>query len=223
MYAQSAGRNQWEWVQQMYNHAVHLLPILGGLLWIGGIAFAREIISLWAGPEVYGGLLVVIGLGGYGYTLSLVYSHGSLLGALNRTRRMAIYAWLEAGVNLGISLALVGVLGIGGVALGMFLGSFLTVFWLLPRDVAHQTAGKVSIHIRPVINHAIGAMLPCLAFVLLTYLFVPVTSTRVTINVFIVILYLALSLRSMSPDTRSLVKNVLTEVYIYIKTQKVRI
>jgi len=223
MYAQSAGRNQWEWVQQTYNNAVHLLPILGGLLWIGGIAFAREIITVWAGPEAYAGLLTVIGLGGYGYILSLAYSHGTLLGALNRTRRMAIYAWLEAVCNLGISLALVTVLGIGGVALGMFLGSLLTVFWLLPRDVAHQTAGKVSIHIRPVVKHAVGAMLPCLAFVLLTYHFIPAAWIRVTTNIFIVILYLALSLRGISPDTRSLVKNVVTEVYVYIKTQKVRI
>ena len=223
MYGQSAGRNQWEWVQQTYNHTVHLLPILGGLLWIGGIAFAREIISLWAGPQAYGGLLVVIALGGYGYTLSLVNSHATILSALNRTKRMVVYGWLEAGANLGISLALVRVLGIGGVALGMFLGSFLTVFWYLPRDVAYQTQGKVRIHIRPVINHAVGAMFPCLAFVLLSYLFVPSTWMRVTINIFIVILYLALSLRIMSPDTRSLVRNMVTEVYVHIRTQKVKI
>jgi O-antigen/teichoic acid export membrane protein len=223
MYGQSAGRNQWEWIQQTYNHTVHLLPVLGGLLWIGGIAFAREIISLWAGPQGYGGLLVVLALGGYGYTVSLVNSHGTVLTALNRTRRMAIYGWLEAGANLAISLALVTVLGIGGVALGMLLGSLLTQFWLLPRDVTRQTAGKVSIHIRPIITHAIGAMLPCLAFVLLSCLFVPVAWMRVTINIFSVILYLALSLRIMSPETRNLVKNILTEVIVHIKTQKVKI
>jgi len=223
MYGQSAGRNQWEWVQQTYNHVVHLLPIVGGLLWIGGIAFAREVITLWAGPEAYGGLLVVIALGGYGYTLSLVNSHATMLIALNRTKRLVVYEWLDAGANLGMSLALVRVLGIGGVALGMFLGSFLTVFWLLPRDVTRQTAGKVSIHIRPVISHAIGAMFPCLACVLLSYLFAPVAWMRVTINIFIVILYLALSWRIMSPDTRSLVKNMLTEVYVHIKTQRLKI
>jgi O-antigen/teichoic acid export membrane protein len=223
MYGQSAGRNQWEWVQQTYNHTIHLLPILGGLLWVGGVGLAREIITLWAGPEAYGGLLVVIALGGYGYALSLVNSHATLLMALNRTRRMVIYGWLEAGANLGISLALVRVVGIGGVALGMFLGSFLTVFWLLPRDVAYQTTGKVRMHIRPVIKHAIGAMFPCLAFVVLTYFFAPAAWVRVTVNIFIVILYLALSLRIMSPDTRSLVKNTLTEVCVHIKTRKGKI
>jgi O-antigen/teichoic acid export membrane protein len=223
MYGQSAGRNQWEWVQQTYNHAVHLLPILGGLLWIGGIAFAREIISLWAGPQAYAGLLAAIALGGYGYTLSLVNSHATVLQALNRTKRMVIYGWLEAGVNLGISLALVRVLGIGGVALGMFLGALLTGFWILPLDVAYQTAGKVRTHIRSIISHAIGAMMPCLVFVLLSYFFAPETWVRVTINIFIVILYLALSLHVMSPDTRGLVKNMLTEVYVHMKTQKIKI
>jgi O-antigen/teichoic acid export membrane protein len=223
MYGQSAGRNQWEWVQQTYNRTVHLLPILGGLLWIAGIAFAGEIITLWVGPEAYGGLLVVIGLGGFGYTVSLVNSHGTILIALNRTKRLAVYELLEAGANLGISIALVRAVGIGGVALGMFLGELLTVFWLLPRDVARQTAGKVSINIRPIIRHAVGAMLPCLAFVLLTYLFAPVAWIRVTVNIFVVILYLALSWRIMSPDTRSLVKNMITEVYVHIKTQRLKI
>ncbi len=223
MYSQSAGRNQWEWVQETYNHTVHLLPILGGLLWIGGIAFAREVITLWAGPQAYGGLLAVIALGGYGYTVSLVSSHVTVLIALNRTKRMVVYNWLEAVSKLGISLALVRVLGIGGAAVGTFLGDLLTVFWLLPRDVARQTAGKVNMHTRPIISHAIGVMFPCLALALLTYLFAPVGWMRVMINVFVVILYLALSLRIMSPDTRSLVKNILTEVYVHIKTQKVKI
>jgi len=223
MYGRSAGRNQWEWVQRTYNHAVHLLPILGGLLWVGGIAFAKEIIDLWAGPEAYGGLLVVIALGGYGYTLSLVNSHATILSALNRTKNMVIYGWLEAAFNLGISLALVSVLGIGGVALGTFLGALLTVFWLLPLDVRHQTAGKVKLHIKPIMSHAIGVMFPSLTLVLLTYLYAPVTWIRVIINIFVIILYFALSLRIMSPDTRNLVKNRFTELYVHIKTLKVKI
>ena len=222
MYGQSAGRNHWEWIQQTYNHAVRLLPILGGLLWVGGIAFAREIINLWAGPEAYGGLLVVIALGGYAYTRSLVSSHATILAALNLTKYMVVYGWLEAAFNLGISLALVSVLGIGGVALGTFLAALMTVFWLLPLDIRHQTAGKVKIHIKPIMSHAVGVMFPCLVLVLLTYLYAPATWTRLIINISIITIYLVLSLCIMPLDTRNLIKNTVTELYIHIKTLKVK-
>jgi O-antigen/teichoic acid export membrane protein len=218
MYGQSAGKNHWEWVQQTYNHAVNLLPILGGLLWVGGIAFAKEIINLWAGPDAYGGLLVVIALGGYGYTRSLVDTHATIIGALNQTKNMVVFGWLEATFNLGISLALVSVLGIGGVALGTFLASLMTVFWLLPLDIRHQTAGKIKIHIKPIMSHAIGVMFPCLTLVLLTYLYAPVTWIRVIINIFIITLYLTLSWSIMPLDTRNLIKNTLTELYVHLKT-----
>lgn len=217
MYGHSAGKNHWEWVQHTYNHTVHLLPILGGLLWIGGIAFAREIINFWAGPEAYGGLLVVFALGGYGYTLSLVNSHATILNALNRTKNMVVLGWLEAAFNLGISLALVSVLGIGGVALGTFLAALMTVFWLLPLDIRYQTSGKIKLHIKHIMSHAIGVMLPCLTFVLLAYLYAPVTWVRVIINVFIIAIYLVLSWRIMSIDTRNLIKNTVTGLHVYAK------
>jgi O-antigen/teichoic acid export membrane protein len=217
MYGHLAGRNHWEWIQQTYNHAVHLFPILGGLVWIGGIAFAREIINMWAGPEAYGGLLVVFALGGYGYTLSLVNTHATVLNALNLIKNTVVFAWLEAAFNLGISLALVSVLGIGGVALGTFLGALMAPFWILPLLIRHKTAGKVKTDIKPIMSHAIGAMFPCLALVLLTYLYAPVTWIQVIINIFIIMIYLALSWRIMSIDTRNLLKSTLTELYVHLK------
>lgn len=209
MYGHSAGKNQWEWVQQIYNYTANLLPILGGLLWIGGIAFAKEIINLWAGPDAYGGILVVIALGGYGYTLSLVNSHATILNALNRTKNLVFLGWLEATFNLVISLALVKILGIGGVAFGTFLAAFMTVFWLLPLDIRHQTAGKVKLHVKPIIKHAVGAMLPCLTLVILTYFYVPITWVKMIVNILIITIYLILSWVIMSLDVRNLVKELI--------------
>ena len=217
MYGHSAGRNHWEWIQQTYNHAVHLLPILGGLLWVGSIAFAREIINLWAGPDAYGGLLVVFALGGYSYTLSLVNTHATLLNALNLIKNTVVFGWLEAAFNLGISIALVSVLGIGGVALGTFLAALMVPFWILPLLIRHKTSGKVKTDIKPIMSHAIGVMFPCLALVLLTYLYIPVTWIRVIINISIIAIYLTLSLRIMPLDTRNLIKNTVTELHVYAK------
>lgn len=215
MYGHSAGRNQWEWIQQTYNHAVHLLPILGGLLWVGGIAFAREIINLWAGPEAYGGLLVVFALGGYGYTLSLVNTHATILNALNLIKNTVVFAWLEAALNLGISIALVRILGIGSVALGTFLAALMIPFWILPLLIRHKTAGKVKTDIKPIMSHAIGVMFPCLTLVLLAYFYAPVIWIRLIINIFIITIYLILSWCIMQLDTRNLIKNMLTELYVH--------
>lgn len=221
MYGKASAFHQWKWIQQTYDRATHLLPFLGGLIWIGAVAFAKEIINFWAGPEAYGGLLVVFALGGYGYTASLTNSHATILNALNRTKNMVVFGWLEAAFNLGISLTLVRVLGIGGVALGTFLAALMTVFWLLPLDIRHQTAGKVRIHIKPVMSHAIGVMFPCLTFVLLTYFYAPITWMRAIINIFIIATYLTLSWRIMSIDTRNLIKNAFTRLRVRIRTLEV--
>lgn len=209
MYGHSAGKYQWEWIQQTYNYTVNLLPILGGLLWIGGIAFAKEIINLWVGPDAYGGILVVIALGGYGYTLSLVNSHATILNALNLTKNIVVFGWLEAAFNLVISIALVKILGIGGVALGTFLASLFSVFWLIPLDIRHQTAGKVKLYVKPIVRHSVGVMLPCLMLVILTYLYVPITSVKFIVNIFIIIIYLTLSWCIMPLNVRYFVKNTL--------------
>lgn len=215
MYGHSAGKNQWEWVQQIYNYTTNLVPILGGLLWIGGIAFAKEIINLWAGPVAYGGILVVTAVGGYGYTLSLVNSHATILNALNRTKNLVFLGWLEATFNLVISLALVKILGIGGVALGTFLAALMTVFWLLPLDIHHQTAGKVKFHVKPIIKHAFGSMLPCLTLVILTYFYVPITWIKIIVNIFIITIYLVLSWYIMPLDVRNLVKELIPKPVLF--------
>lgn len=217
MYGKASAFNQWKWIQQTYDRATHLLPLLGGLIWIGAVAFAKEIINLWAGPGAYGGLLVVFALGGYGYTASLTNSHATILNALNRTKNMVVFGWLEAAFNLGISIALVRVLGIGGVALGTLLAAFMTVFWLLPLDIRHQTAGKVKIHLKPIMSHAIGVMFPCLTLVLLAYFYAPITWIRAIVNIFIITLYLTLSWRIMPLDTRNLIKNTLAGLPVHIR------
>lgn len=221
MYGHSAGKNQWGWVQQIYNYTVNLLPILGGLLWIGGIAYAKEIITLWAGSDAYGGILVVIALGGYGYTLSLVNSHATVLNALNLTKNIVVFGWLEAIFNLIISVTLVKILGIGGVALGTFLASLITVFWLLPLDISHQTTGKVKLHFKLIIRHAVEVMLPCLMLAILTYLYIPTTLVKFILNIFIIIIYLILSWYIMPLNVRHLVKNISSSLFCISKLAQI--
>jgi len=75
MYGKAVGLKQWDWIQRTYGKSTQLLPIMGGLIWIGSIAFLKEIIYIWVGTKAYSGILVVFALGGYGYLLSMVHLH----------------------------------------------------------------------------------------------------------------------------------------------------
>jgi len=202
MYGQAAGMNQWEWIQRTYNRVTGLLPILGGLLWIGGIAFAHEIINLWTGPSGYGGALVVFALGGYGYCLSLVNCHSALLNSLNATWNMVLFGLLEAALNLGFSLAFIGPLGIGGVALGTFLGALTTVFWIGPLYLRHRTEGKVRFHPQHIAIHAAAVLLPALVAAYLLGVYGPSGWEGVFIKAMVIVLYLGFSWCSTSPNLR---------------------
>jgi O-antigen/teichoic acid export membrane protein len=127
------------------------------------VAFASGIIQAWAGPQGYAGMLTVTGLGLYGYLLSLVNSHATLLNGINATKRQVWIGWAEATANLVLSVILVGRLGVGGVALGTALASLLTVSWMLPLDLRTQTQGRVTFQVRPVVKHLATALVPGLA------------------------------------------------------------
>ena len=195
MYGKAAGENNWLWISKVYRDITTILPVLGGLVWIGGILFARDIIQLWTGPAGYGGGLVVFALGGYGYTVSLNNIHASLLGGLN-----VVIVWLailEAVFNLVLSLILIHPFGIGGVALGTFLSALLSVTWLLPIYVYSKTQSKVSIAWRPIIRHALYAVAPFLAFALVLNSYPMRWWLDILMRVLTIIFYLVISWRML--------------------------
>lgn len=195
MYGKAAGENNWGWINKIYGDISTILPVFGGLVWIGGILFARDIIQLWTGSAGYGGALVVFALGGYGYTVSLNNIHASLLGGLN-----VVILWLgilEAVLNLVLSLILVNLLGIGGVALGTFLSALLSVTWVLPIYVYHKTQGKVSMDWQPVIRHALCAVVPFVAVALIFNEYDIQWWLSFLFKILIIILYLVISWKMM--------------------------
>lgn len=217
MYGRAAGFKQWDWIRSTYKKTTQLLPIIGGLVWIGGIAFAKKIIDIWAGPDAYGGMLVVFALGGYGYLLSMVSIHSFLLIGLNATRNMIFIGWAEAVTNIGISIALVSLLGIGGVALGTFLASLLTVSWMLPLDVCKQTKKEVKLCFCPILLHAFLVLVPCLGTSILVNYYLQNDISKILINVMIIIIYLVSSWFIMSLDIRNFIINTLVNIRVRIR------
>lgn len=195
MYGKAAGENNWIWISKVYRDITTVMPILGGLVWIGGILFAKDIIQLWTGPAGYAGVLVVFALGGYGYTVSLNNIHASLLGGLN-----VVILWLgifEAVFNLILSLILVNSLGIDGVALGTFLSALLSVTWVLPLYVYRKTQGKVSINWQPIIRHALYAVVPFVVVALVFNGYLMQWWLDILLKILIIIIYLVISWKMM--------------------------
>jgi len=209
MYGAAAGANNWAWVQRTYGRTVHLLAILGGLLWVGGISFAPQIVSLWAGSGFRGGLLLPFALGGYGYSLSLVCSHTTVLNALNATWGMVAFAFAEALANVCFTVAFIRLMGIGGVALGMLLGAVTTVFWISPLYLDFRTAGRVQFQMRHIVIHGFLALLPALALACWLAAFGPSGSAGIILRLGLILLYLGASWYTTSSDLRSFVLGML--------------
>jgi O-antigen/teichoic acid export membrane protein len=209
MYGQASGRGDWEWIQRTYNRCVPTLVIMGGLIWIGGIIFSKEIISLWAGPAAYGGIVVALALGGYVYISSFGGSNSSVINGLNPTNIVVAFGLLEAGLNLGISLLLIRHLGIGGVALGTFAASFAVNTWFPPLYIRYWTQKKVNLKTQPILTHAFLAVIPCAILAILTVLYLPAGWMQLAAGAVILAFYLILSWRVMPLDLRDLVGDTL--------------
>jgi len=211
MYGRAVAFDHWEWIQRTYNKATRLLPIIGGLIWIGAIAFGREIINLWTGPDGYGGRLVIFALGGYGYLLSMVNIHAGLLSGLNLVKNTVFIGWLEAAANFGISIALVRALGIGGVALGTFLGSLLTVCWMIPIAIYIKTKKKIKFNFHPVLFHTFFILAPSLIAIILLDFFWKEEISKIIISIGIIFSYLVLSWRTVSSDLQRQVMDIIPQ------------
>jgi len=160
MYGNAYAKNDWENIKK-YTLMIHkLLPILGALVWIFLIFFAKEIIISWTGnPDAFGGYLFIFSLGLYGYVLSFVNTYATLVYSLNYTNKTLKIAWSEAILNLLFSVILIQYFGIGGVALGTALAAFL-ISLILPRTIEKLTNGKIIYDFTYTKKHFIFLVMP---------------------------------------------------------------
>ena len=169
---------------------------------------------MWVGSDAYAGFLTVFALGGYGYILSMINVHSHLVTGINPTNLGTIIAWAEAIANLGISIVLVRPFGIGGVALGTFLGALLTEVWTAPLYIYRLTGGKVKFEFRPVLRHLFFTLIPCLISSIVVYFCCQNILLKVFINLVICGVYCVLSWRSISLELRKIIIEILARCKI---------
>jgi O-antigen/teichoic acid export membrane protein len=190
MMGKHKAEGDYAWIQQAYQVSLSFTTMLGGLIWIGTIAFSEEIIHLWVGGKGYNGLLTAFALGGYGYVSSFVFIHNALYSGLNLIDRGIRIGWSEALANLFFSFVLVQFWGSAGVAMGTFLGALTTVFWLLPREIKIKTQHKVNFVYSPQAKHFVCILVPALAISLFTKHLDLHLLPQILVMLFLIILYL---------------------------------
>ncbi len=204
MFGRAYASGDYQWIEQTCNKMIVSLSLLGGLVWIGSIAFAQDIINLWVGPKGYAGMLTVFSLGGYAYFCSVINGPGSLSTGLNFIN--IFIAWSEAIVNFVLSLVFVKYfnLGIGGTALGTFLGAVLTVFWMLPVYIHKRSKGKIKLNYLPMIKNFLSIILPFLVCVFIIYYFPIDKNVKRILNMLIVGLYGLITYRILPEEIKEI-------------------
>lgn len=145
MYGKFYSLSRWDKIQKLYNLNLSILPVVASFIWLGGVLFGSEIISLWLGDtKLFGGVLLFYFLGGYGVVLSVVNTYANLLSGLNFVNNTVKISWLEALLNIFLSILFAKMIGIAGVAFGTLLASILAPFIFLPKYIKLNTSNKLT-------------------------------------------------------------------------------
>lgn len=209
--AYSAG--EFEWIKQVYEKLSFILPLFGGFIWISSIAFARDIINIWVGPDGYAGILTVFAIGGYGYACSVLATPNMVATGLNFIN--VFIAWSEAIVNILLSIFFVKYLkmGIGGTALGTFFAAFLTVAWMVPIYIRKRSQSKVILNYFHVIRTFFLIILPCLILLIFIQHLECGNNLRRILNVGIITAYVIVSYKISPPGVRYTFKDIIQELF----------
>ena len=104
-----------------------LFAIVGGAL----IIFAKPFLLAWA-PSVAGSADIVVLLTFAAVLEALISPVSQALQGMNRHRPLVVFSLGSAALNLALSIALVGPLGVRGVAIGTLVATFLEALVTLP-------------------------------------------------------------------------------------------
>lgn len=200
-------RLRWVYVASTRLTLLILLPVACVLVLLGG-----DILSVWVGPQfaIYSPVVTILTLAGVASVIQ--WAGSAMVMGMGRHRRLAVAAAAGAVLNLALSVALVGPLGLTGVALGTLIPAALESFVL----VGPYILRTVGIDAMSVIRRAIlPASLPLLPMAILVTALgralqpVSLVSVVVVSAAGLAVYLLAYLLVGASPAERQLMRSVL--------------
>lgn len=132
-YVEAFASSDRAWIERAHRAVLRSLVAAAVVFAVGLVAFGRQLILMWAGPDAVPpqSLLVVFGV--IAVVQAFEISHGRVLIAAGRVRMTTTLSLVGAAVNVPVSIALGTVLGVTGVALGT-LAAYLLVGGVLVRN-----------------------------------------------------------------------------------------
>jgi len=207
MYGNAYANNDWNSIRKFTTIIHKVLPIIGALVWISLILFAKEIIILWTGKEeAFGGYLLIFSLGLYGYALSYVNTYATLIYSLNFANKTLAIAWGEAIVNLSLSVLFIQFLGIGGVALGTAI-SALIISFLLPSMIKKLTNNEVVYDFNYGKKHFLFLVFPLVLLSLFSVAFG--IFLKILIFIVVLLIYFLVSWKLLSKKDKVILINII--------------
>lgn len=151
-------------------------------LCIGFIMLGERFVTLWMGPEhaaMAGRVMTVLSLG---YIIGLpYYTISGVLYGLGQHRIIAIMRVVEGAMNLALSVILVNVVGLVGVAVGTAVPHVLMVGWILPRALPKMFPFDLRAYYLEVYGRSLAAAVP---FALATWMIATVVQPATMVSFF---------------------------------------
>jgi len=210
--AKELGNDNWEWTNNIYHKFLVVSAMIGGMTWLGGMLFFRDVITWWAGKEGFAGLLTVFALGGYSYLVSMANLNAGILSILNYTQRLPLFYWIEAVLKLSISVVLLKLMGIGGVAMGTFLSSLLLGTWLFPFLIVKRTNHRIRYRINFITKHFVFAILPFLIIGIVSQIVIQSAVLRLIIGLLIIGAYSIVSYQIVPLDVKNYFNEIIKQI-----------
>jgi O-antigen/teichoic acid export membrane protein len=203
------GSHDWDWINATYKKLLVTVSVVGGAAWISSFLFLKDIIHLWVGPSGDAGLLAIFALGGYVYLLGMINLNNGLILSFNFLKNTVWISWLEAIINISVSIYLLQFLGLGGVALGTFCGGILGAIFLYPFILMKKSKYRIKYDFMFIIKHIGFIILPLLILSVLNNVFVANLGFKILIGILILSVYSLASWRLAPKDVKEFWRMIL--------------
>lgn len=204
------GEKNWSWISEKYKFLSIINLTLGGLFFLGGVTYFKDVILLWVGENNYPGFFVILFLGGYSYLLSITGLNSGVMNTFNYIKGVHFIYWIEATVNVSLSIVLCKYFSLGGIAMGTFIGG-LVPYITLPIILNKKSNGKLPYYHKIYIHHFFLILVPSIVIntagnLLITNIFV-----RWIFDSLICIVYLFFCFKMFNEEERDLVVSKVKE------------
>lgn len=200
------------WMAKVYYNMTNLFPIYAGAIWIGGMLIGRDILVVWSGDErIFENYILLFIFGAFVYSLSIVNVNSTLLSGIDKKKESANLIWVEAILNLVLSIILSKYIGITGVALATLISSLTIPYIFLPKYIKKYTEGNLVFKFKSVIKHFIVAVLPILIIITLyrEYIYTQTFIFKAVLVIITMVIYFALSYCVLENDYKNEYKNMI--------------